>query len=232
MLSFNRLFHFMIKPGSIFTYGLLCTLVFLYMDKPLAEILYAQDVSTRYIFISWLTHLGLFALYSSLFFAAALWFRYVKKNALNEARCWFLWLCVLFNGSLCVVLKIFLGRARPELWFEHGFYGFYGFEYHSVFWSLPSGHTTTVMTVAFGLSVLFPRFRSLFILTGLSVALSRVLLVHHYLSDIMAAVYLSLTGTGFLLWVLQKNTRLNTFFKTSELIQKEKEEQACSICST
>ena len=113
---------------------------------------------------------------------------------------WFLWLCVLVPSLVCLVLKVLLGRARPDLLFNEHLYGFFGLKTHAPYWSFPSGHTTTVMGFVFGLSVLFPRKCYLFILAGSIVVLSRILLTHHYLSDVMAASYLALLEVGLLFW--------------------------------
>jgi membrane-associated phospholipid phosphatase len=98
-----------------------------------------------------------------------------------------------------------LGRSRPELLFNDGLYGFYGLKLSSKFWSFPSGHTSTIMGFVFGLCIVFPRDMYAFILTGFTIATSRILLTHHFLSDVLMATYLSFLEISlFYYWVKRK----------------------------
>lgn len=207
MSPFDRLFIVMSKPLTMILSVMVFTVCFNYVDKPLAEYWYAMDLKHHYAWLSWITMAGLSAIYLIGFLFAALFFRYVRKNSRQEARMWFLWLCVVVSNGICGFLKVILGRARPELWFEQHAYGFYGFHTKSAYWSFPSGHTTTIMAVAFGLCVLFPRFCYAFVSAGCLIALSRVLLVQHYLSDVLIATCLVIVEIGFLCSILN-NTRL------------------------
>ncbi|MFC3907849.1 phosphatase PAP2 family protein [Legionella dresdenensis] len=205
---FSRFLAFMTRPFIALSIVTFIVVAFLYIDRPLAIDLAGIDFRTNLTVMNWFTKLGLGVIYLALFLAAALFFRYVKKNPLWEARMWFLWLCVLIPGVICGVLKVLLGRARPDMLFKSQAYGFYGLQTKAPFWSFPSGHTTTIMGVALGLCVLFPRYCYAFAIGGFLVAASRVLLTHHYLSDVLAASYLTLLEIGLLLWVLQKKNWL------------------------
>ena len=104
-----------------------------------------------------------------------------------------------------LVLKIVFSRARPDLLFSQQWYGFYGFKFSAPFWSFPSGHATTIMGFVFALCALWPKYRYLFLLYGVLIALSRVVLTHHYLSDVMVASYLALVEVGLLYsWFVQR----------------------------
>jgi membrane-associated phospholipid phosphatase len=184
----NRWITFFTRPWVIGIYIILCILTYNYLDKPLATQLKLMDLSVSMPFLTWLTNFGLGLVYLALLLCGALISRYILKNSLWENRFWFLWWCIAFSGGICLVLKTLLGRARPSLWFQQEVWGFYGFHLNSNYWSLPSGHTTNVMALVFGLCYLFPRGSLLFIFTGLSVAFSRILLVQHYLTDVLAAL--------------------------------------------
>lgn len=208
MSPFNRLFSIMIKPWVIVLFAIFLIVSYNYIDKPLAIYFDSFDLKNTMPFLSWITQLGLGAIYLFGFVAGALFFRYVRKNRVWEARFWFLWLCVVTTSTVCIVLKILLGRARPDMWFGKQDYGFYGLQTNSAYWSFPSGHTSTIMGAAFGLCILFPRYTWGFITAGLLVALSRVLLTQHYLTDVACATALALIETGFLLWFLKKKSCL------------------------
>ncbi|MDP1604163.1 MAG: phosphatase PAP2 family protein [Legionella sp.] len=219
MTPFNRLFSLMSKPWFVLTYLFFIVLTFMFVDKPLAEYMHTIDLRTNFALLSLITKLGLSALYLGFFLAGALFFRYVQVNPVYEARFWFLWLCVLFTESICGVLKVILGRARPDMWFETQSFGFYGLQTKASFWSFPSGHTTAVMAVAFGMSIIFPRQRYIYITAGILVALSRVLLVHHYLTDILSAIYLVVFEIGLLLCFLQKRAWLSSAFRDEKVLK-------------
>ncbi|MBF5058846.1 phosphatase PAP2 family protein [Candidatus Neptunochlamydia vexilliferae] len=91
----------------------------------------------------------------------------------------------------CVrIIKILVGRARPDIFIKKGIYGFYGFNWSSHYHSFPSGHSATAFALATSLSLLFPRFSLRFFTLALLFSLSRFLLFKHYLSDILGAAAL------------------------------------------
>ena len=99
-----------------------------------------------------------------------------------------------------------LGRARPILLFQKQFYGFYGFHFDHNFWSFPSGHATTIMGLSFGLSILFPRYVKYFMLLGILVMTTRVILTQHFLSDVLIAAYLCLIEVGIIYYLISRYT--------------------------
>ncbi|KTD65806.1 phosphatase PAP2 family protein [Legionella spiritensis] len=204
MTPFNRLFNIMTKPWVVVLYVLIVAGSYCYIDQPLTEFMGTLDLRMNWSFLTWLTKLGTGFVYFILFFAMGILFRYILVNPLWEARSWFLFLSVLIPSLVCGVLKVMLGRARPSMWFEQSLYGFYGWHTDAPFMSFPSGHTTTIMGVALGLSIVLPRYCYAFLVTGFLVALSRVLLLHHYLSDVLAASYLALLEIGFFYFILRK----------------------------
>lgn len=208
MSPFDRLLAVMTKPIVMLVYVGFIVLSFFYFDKPIAEYFYNFDVRQHLAIVSWITKLGLGALYLPTFFVLALFFRYIVVNREWEARSWFLFMCLVIPTLICGFLKVIFGRARPNLWIHSDLYGFYGLQFKAPFWSFPSGHTTTIMSVVFGLSIVFPRYCYAFMLTGITVAFSRVMLTHHYFSDILAASYLSLLEIGILLCFLRRKSWL------------------------
>lgn len=198
MSEFDKLFKIMTRFPIVMAYILVIAGSFFYLDKPVAYFFHAMDLKQQIPLLSWITNLGIGAVDISLLFLFALLFRYVYRNKQWETRCWFLFLCVFIPNLICVVLKLLLGRARPELLFEQSLFGFYGLHANSQFWSFPSGHTTTVMSLIFGLSVVFPRYILAFLVTGFIIIATRVLLTDHYLSDVLATTYLTLIEIGWL----------------------------------
>lgn len=205
---FERLLRVMTNPWMAISYSVLVILSFFYLDQPIAYYFHAIDLKHNFSILNWFTHLGSNTLWIALLFLLALFFRYIKRNKTYEMRMWFLWVCVLLPNMICTLLKITLGRARPELLFSDHMYGFYGLQTQKLFWSLPSGHTSTVTGLVFGLMVLFPRYTYAFILAGCALIGSRIVLTHHFLSDVLVAAYLTLLEIGVIVWWLYRKQYL------------------------
>jgi len=195
------------KPWVIIFYLLFVVLAYYFVDRSLATYFHQLDLRSTMHSLNILSALGQWMVYLLLFFFAALFFRYIQINSRYEARSWYLFGCVLIANLICFVIKITLGRARPDLLFSSDYFGFYWFKFSSSYWSFPSGHTTTVIALAAGLGVIFPRYFYAVLMVALLVAATRVLLYHHYLSDVMSAFYLSLLAVGFFTQFLQLNNK-------------------------
>ncbi|MFU8797604.1 MAG: phosphatase PAP2 family protein [Gammaproteobacteria bacterium] len=104
------------------------------------------------------------------------------------------------------VLKFVLGRSRPIEFFQANLYGF---EFFSMAWaqhSMPSGHTVAIFAGATALSVLYRRYgRPLFFTVAIFVALSRLVLEMHYLSDIILGAYIGIISALFMRHILYKD---------------------------
>lgn len=109
----------------------------------------------------------------------------------------FVFVCIAWAGIVNDILKIIFGRTRPKLWFSEGQYGFAPLSFlGGRYRSFPSGHSNTAFALATALAVFLPRWRkALFLAAGL-VALSRVTLTQHYLSDIIAGSVLGVIIAG------------------------------------
>lgn len=94
------------------------------------------------------------------------------------------------SGLLAIAGKFLLGKTRPKVWFGEGEFGFdpltYGYEYNS----MPSGHATTAGAAAVILALAFPRFAPAILPLGFALALTRVAVEAHFLSDICAGLAL------------------------------------------
>lgn len=203
MISLERVQQRLFNPLSFVIYFTIVALCFINLDRLLAMRIHSIDfLWFKYILLG-LTQFGNQAVYLVLLPVIALFYRYVSVHRSLEARLWFLWLCFVIAQLLCLILKIFFGRARPELFLDAQIFGFYGFQFKAAYWSFPSGHTMAIMTLMWGLGTFYPKKWIYFILFGLIVACSRVLLSHHFLSDVLAAFYLS----GLVVYCL--NSRFN-----------------------
>lgn len=225
MIVFERLYNFMKKPlASLLVFGVFLV-SFFYIDKPLADYFHLNVPEKHVYFWKMLSTLGNNKLYLAgllilILISSLTIFKKIKNHvvvandvkqskielityyALNN-RTWtfralFVWLSVLSSSLVCGLLKINLGRARPDKLFSQDLYGFYGFSLNSDFWSFPSGHAATIMSVVFSLSILFPKWSYRFISFGVLIVATRLILTCHYLSDVLVSMYLSLLIVGVL----------------------------------
>ncbi|MGL5741546.1 MAG: phosphatase PAP2 family protein [Legionella sp.] len=197
MTQFDNVFNLMKKTLIIFFYAILVVLAYSFIDRPVAMYLHQFDLGIMVPVLKNLTSLGKWIAYIALFFIAGVYFRYIQVNSVYEARSWYLFGCVLIANLICLILKVAVSRARPDLLFSSNEFGFYWFKLSENYWSLPSGHTTTVISLAASFGVLYPRYFYVLLVVALLVATSRVLLCFHYLSDVMSAFYISLLVVGF-----------------------------------
>jgi membrane-associated phospholipid phosphatase len=212
-MTFDKFCKLMTTPKAILIYWGFVSLSFLYLDKPLSEYFLHLNLKANAHWIDWVGELGQNILYLPSFFLLTIIFKHFYKNKLYYSQSLFLFLCTSITGLFSLLIKITIARARPLLWFNEQLYGFHWFSIKATYMSFPSGHTCTIMSVMFGLSCLYPRYFLFFLITGLCIASSRVLLTAHYLSDIAGGVYLALLVVAWL---------KNRFFDQKALNHKSK----------
>ncbi|TAL58717.1 MAG: phosphatase PAP2 family protein [Legionella sp.] len=221
-----RQFKLLIHPLTLFSLLALISFSFIYVDLALESELYNMNFRDSSIIFRNLTQLGSGFIIIP-FLLATLWFRYVQVKPILEQRAWFISACVIFTGAVCWGLKFFFGRSRPDLWHNSHEYGFYWLQIKSLYWSFPSGHATTVLSATFALCFLFPRYTALLVITGFGIALTRVVLGYHYLSDVIAASYFTLLEMSCFIYCLHKRGHL-----THVLPQPESDQNTQATVST
>ena len=95
-------------------------------------------------------------------------------------------------SALVHLLKLVIGRARPELFLEQGAHSLTPFANAWLFESFPSGHSAAVGSFFGAFSMLAPRLRILFALGALAIGISRVVVGAHYPSDVAAGLLVGL----------------------------------------
>jgi len=136
-----------------------------------------------------------------------LWFylRYKTKQRAWADRVRFFFAAVAASGLAVIPLKLIFGKARPSKLFDNDLYGFQWFVEPNAYamHGFPSGHTTTAFAVATALALIFPRLALLFYGTALLVGLSRIGVLYHYPSDVVAGAMLG-TVLTLLLYNIDK----------------------------
>lgn len=96
------------------------------------------------------------------------------------------------SSALVHLVKLLVGRGRPELFGEHGAYALNPFAFDNLFHSFPSGHSAAVGAFFGAFAMLAPRLRPLFLLGALTIGVSRVVVGAHYPSDVAAGLLIGL----------------------------------------
>jgi membrane-associated phospholipid phosphatase len=105
----------------------------------------------------------------------------------------------IVGGLMILVLKKTIARARPEVFFEHGFYGLgHAFKGGSAFTSFPSSHSLTAFVLAAAIAAMLPSWRYAVYLAAIVVGFSRLVNLDHYASDVLAAGVIAIVVIHFL----------------------------------
>ena len=101
------------------------------------------------------------------------------------------------------ILKVMIGRARPEEIDALGSFSFAPFAMVYVYESFPSGHAMTAGVLAITCAYYLPRYRWLFLILFMLLALSRIFVGAHYPTDVLVGFSLGAITASFLLLFLR-----------------------------
>jgi len=160
----------------------MASISFSFFDLKIASLvnLYASHLTQLFKAIS-LVGDSVWYLVPSLVIALA--FKRINPGVAMKA--WFLFTSVAVSGIVANIIKFIFGRPRPGMYISEGLKDFQFFETASRYLSLPSGHATTVFSVAVFIAYLYPRFKWLAFVIAVIVAVSRVMVNKHFVSDVM-----------------------------------------------
>jgi undecaprenyl-diphosphatase len=109
-------------------------------------------------------------------------------------RLQFVFLAVLVPVLAGDALKWAVGRGRPFVGGEGNVFSFRHFGGSEAFASFPSGHAVTGFALAFAVSALWPQARAVMIVYAVVIALSRLVLLAHHPSDVVAGALVGVIG--------------------------------------
>lgn len=101
-------------------------------------------------------------------------------------RVGFLFLAIGVPGLFVTTIKRIIGRARPLATGHIDPFAFAPFIWRADYASLPSGHATTAFSVLVAFGTLWPRARTALLLYALMITVSRVMVLAHHPSDVLA----------------------------------------------
>ncbi|MBU1667723.1 phosphatase PAP2 family protein [bacterium] len=169
---------------------ILTVLLYQFADKTISTYFYTLDNKIFKEVFAILTEFGNSAWYFIVSILLFVYFKIIKKQFKAASMALYIFMTNLIAGLLVWVFKIPFGRARPKLYFQENLYGFEWFEIKPDLVSFPSGHSITVISTAVALSLIFPKWKYLFLPLAALVAFSRVVLTQHYMSDVVFASFL------------------------------------------
>jgi membrane-associated phospholipid phosphatase len=176
---------------------LLIFLSYHFVDIPVAIFCKQLDKNILSVF-EWITELGVSTWYLVASLCLFLIFRFFRKNRLYANRALFIFAAVALSGIAAILVKLTVARYRPTLFFEKGLYGFDFFHVTYEYNSFPSGHVATIFSLAAAVSLFWPKYRIYFFVAAFAVALSRIVLTSHYVSDVIAGAFVGSLTVLFL----------------------------------
>ena len=109
-------------------------------------------------------------------------------------RLQFLFFAVLVPVLTGDLLKWIVGRGRPFVGGEANAFNFSHFAGGEAFASFPSGHANTAFALAFAVSALWPQTRFVMLIYGLIICATRLVLLAHHPSDVVAGALVGVLG--------------------------------------
>ena len=92
------------------------------------------------------------------------------------------------------ILKFLIGRARPFVGGQANPFNFMPFEGTGAYASLPSSHAVTAFALAFAVGALWPRLRVFMFTYAIVILLTRLVLLAHHPSDVVAGALVGMVG--------------------------------------
>ncbi|MCK1543669.1 phosphatase PAP2 family protein [Bradyrhizobium sp. 179] len=109
-------------------------------------------------------------------------------------RLQFMFLSVAVSAFAAEILKYLIGRGRPFVGGKPDPFNFVPFEGTGAYASLPSGHAVAAFALAFAVSALWPRLRVFMFTYAIVILLTRLVLLAHHPSDVVAGAMIGLVG--------------------------------------
>jgi undecaprenyl-diphosphatase len=109
-------------------------------------------------------------------------------------RVGFLFAAIGLPGLFATIVKRMIGRARPLVTGVIDPYAFSPFIWRADYASLPSGHATTAFAVLVAFGALWPRARTVLWIYALTIMVSRVVVLAHHPSDVLAGALVGSLG--------------------------------------
>jgi undecaprenyl-diphosphatase len=109
-------------------------------------------------------------------------------------RLCFVFAAVALPGLFVTIVKRLIGRARPFVGGHADPFLYRPFGWEPDFASLPSGHATNVFAALVAIGLIWPRLRGVMLVYALVIAASRIVVLAHHPSDVLAGALAGAVG--------------------------------------
>jgi undecaprenyl-diphosphatase len=109
-------------------------------------------------------------------------------------RVGFLFTAIAVPSLFVTIVKRIIGRARPNVGGSLDPFLFAPFKWMAAYAGMPSGHATTAFAVLVAFGTLWPRARTVLLIYALLIAISRVVVLAHYPTDVLAGAAVGVAG--------------------------------------
>jgi undecaprenyl-diphosphatase len=106
----------------------------------------------------------------------------------------YIFLSLLCSNLIGDVLKYAVGRGRPFVGGKANAFNFVPFAGTEAYFSLPSAHVVTAVALAFAVGAIWPRLRLFMFAYAVVIAATRLVLLAHHPSDVVAGAVVGLLG--------------------------------------
>jgi undecaprenyl-diphosphatase len=109
-------------------------------------------------------------------------------------RVGFLFMAIAVPSLFVTIVKRIIGRARPLVGGSLDPFLYSPFAWRPEYAGMPSGHATTAFAVLVAFGTLWPRARTVLLVYAVLIAISRVVVMAHYPSDVLAGALVGMAG--------------------------------------
>jgi len=133
------------------------------------------------------------------------------------ARFGFLFLAIGLPGLFVTIVKRLIGRARPYVGGHVDPFAYMPFVWRPEYASMPSGHAATSVAAALAIGAIWPRTRVVMWLYAVTIMVSRVAVLAHHVSDVIAGALVATVGV----------TLIRRWFAARRLVFQPKDLKVC-----
>jgi undecaprenyl-diphosphatase len=126
----------------------------------------------------------------------------------------YLFLAVGVPGLFVTIAKRLIGRARPYVGSHDDPFAYMPFAWQPEYASMPSGHATTAASAAIAIGAIWPSSRGVMWLYALLIMFSRVVVLAHHPSDVIAGAVVGAVGA---FWVRRWFAARGLLFSAADL---------------